>query len=70
MSPFVNATGINAGVEVAGVVLSFHSVKDWLRREWKSALYQETCKLYDRIIKLIDHEEGNKKEKIRTLPAW
>jgi hypothetical protein len=67
---FINVTGIKAAVGVIGVVLLFHSVKDWLGREWDSGLYQETCKLYGRIMRLLDHEEENKKAKIRTLPEW
>jgi hypothetical protein len=59
---FVNVTGINAAVEVAGVVRSFHSVKDWLRREWKSGLYQETCKLYDRVMRLLERRKQKKRK--------
>jgi len=68
---FVNITGINAAVGVAGVVLPLHSVKNWLGRERESGLCQQACsKLYDRVMRLLDHEEGNKKEIIQMLPAW
>ena len=26
-------------------------------------MYQETCKLYNRVMKFLDHEEGNKERK-------
>ena len=32
--------------------------------EW---VVSKKCKLYDRGMRLLDHKEGNKKERIRTL---
>jgi len=40
---------------------SFHSAEDWLGREWESGLCQETCKLYDEVMRLLDRKQKKRK---------
>ena len=66
---FVDATGINAAVGVAGVVLSFHSAKDWLGREWEGGLCQETCKLYDEVMRLLDGKQKRENTDVASVAS-
>jgi len=63
---FVDATGINAAVGVAGVVLSFQ-LKTGQEGEWESGLCQDTCKLYDEVMRLVDRKQKRENTDVASV---